>query len=325
MADRSADPLQTDGARQAATVGCMSTASLSTPPSTTTPTAAIVNPREVAWANLLRRAIEAPGELDTAYTAFHQYSIANQQFALQQCRQRRIEPAPMATFRVWQERGRMVQAGEKAIALWMPKTIPVYRDAATGARIAADVAKQMPPTQVERTQAVCGFAVANRWFTMSQTEGAAWQDAPPPRGWHADVALPRLGLVERPYTSVDGSVRGTLTAGADGTSTIEVNPAADHPDRARIHLVAAAVLGRDDHGPCVRDDRSARGPEALREAQAAAVTLIVAEVAGIDGQKFSRAHIQDALARAGVEHFSDTEARQVFATADRMVKDGRKA
>lgn len=79
-----------------------------------------INPR---WADLLRKAVNEPGVISTAYCRFHSYSLGNQLLALAQCEARGIEPGPLATFPRWKDLGRYVRKGEKALTLCMPITI----------------------------------------------------------------------------------------------------------------------------------------------------------------------------------------------------------
>jgi hypothetical protein len=77
---------------------------------------------ETKFSQLLNEAIETPGLIHQAYTAFHGYSIGNQLLALFQCTARGIQPGPIATFMGWKDKGRSVRKGEKAIQLCMPVT-----------------------------------------------------------------------------------------------------------------------------------------------------------------------------------------------------------
>lgn len=69
------------------------------------------------FARLLETAVNEPGTISTAYSAFHSYSLGNQLLALSQCLQRGIQPGPIATFQRWKELGRHVKRGEKALTL----------------------------------------------------------------------------------------------------------------------------------------------------------------------------------------------------------------
>src|SRR5262249_46946736 len=74
------------------------------------------------WSELLRQAVSQPGLMLKASSAFHGYSLGNQLAALMQCNIRGIEPGPIDTYKGWQEKGRQVRKGEKAIWLCMPLT-----------------------------------------------------------------------------------------------------------------------------------------------------------------------------------------------------------
>ena len=75
------------------------------------------------WSGLLDDVIKTPGIISEAYSAFHNYSIGNQLLAWSQCTGRKIPLGPIASYKRWQELGRNVRKGEKAIALVMPITI----------------------------------------------------------------------------------------------------------------------------------------------------------------------------------------------------------
>jgi hypothetical protein len=64
----------------------------------------------INFATLLQRAVNEPGRVHEAYSAFHNYSIGNQLLALGQCALRGILPGPIATFPRWKSRGRSLPA-----------------------------------------------------------------------------------------------------------------------------------------------------------------------------------------------------------------------
>src|SRR6266536_6380117 len=74
------------------------------------------------WSALLVEAVNKPGLIMQAYSAFHQYSVGNQLLALVQCQLRGLEPGPINTFPGWQSLGRNVKRGERALVLCMPIT-----------------------------------------------------------------------------------------------------------------------------------------------------------------------------------------------------------
>src|SRR5262245_42417198 len=75
------------------------------------------------FATLLQTAVTQPGTLSPAYRQFHNYSLGNVLLAMFQCHARGIPLGPMATYPRWQELGRHVKRGEKAITLCQPVTV----------------------------------------------------------------------------------------------------------------------------------------------------------------------------------------------------------
>src|SRR5207249_10998000 len=74
------------------------------------------------WSALLVEAVNKAGLIMKAYSAFHSYSLGNQLLALVQCQIRGLQPGPINTFPKWQELGRHVKRGERALTLCMPIT-----------------------------------------------------------------------------------------------------------------------------------------------------------------------------------------------------------
>jgi hypothetical protein len=53
--------------------------------------------------NYLREAVEKPGRMLEAYTAFHNFSFGNALLALEQCVRRNLQPGPLNTYPGWLE------------------------------------------------------------------------------------------------------------------------------------------------------------------------------------------------------------------------------
>src|SRR6185369_12315978 len=111
------------------------------------------------WSALLVEAVNKPGMIMQAYSAFHNYSIGNQILALVQCQLRGLEPGPINTFPGWQALGRTVKRGERALSLCMPITRKV-RD---------EESENNDPDN--RDRAFTSFMYKPRWFVLSQTIG----------------------------------------------------------------------------------------------------------------------------------------------------------
>lgn len=109
-----------------------------------------------SWTQILTEAVNTPGRMLEAYTAFHDYSIGNQLLALTQCYQRGIQPGAIKTFPSWQALGRNVKRGERALVLCMPITGKRHSE--------SDNTSDEPQTYT-------AFVYKPRWFVLSQTEG----------------------------------------------------------------------------------------------------------------------------------------------------------
>ena len=127
------------------------------------------------FSTLLQQAVNEPGTIMKAYSAFHNYSIGNQLLALVQCQLRGIEPGPINTFPKWQDLKRHVKRGAKALTLCMPVTVK---------------RKETSDTGEEQTPASRRLFTKRRWFVLAQTGGEA-MDLP------ADASLGRREMSER--------------------------------------------------------------------------------------------------------------------------------
>ena len=198
-----------------------------------------------SFASLLQAAITEPGKIHAAYYAFHGYSIGNQILALIQCAERGIAPGPIASFNKWKERGRSVQKGQKAIALWMPITCKrtVEQESADSEEIA-----------------FTRFLLKRNWFVLSQTQGQDYTPEPIP-SWDRARALQTLAVEQIAFDHMDGNVWGFARG-----KQIAVSPISPMPHRTLLHELAHVVLGHsrwflETRGlfsrSCELDDRSA--------------------------------------------------------------------
>src|SRR5688572_26089729 len=106
------------------------------------------------FASLLQAAVSEPGRIHEAYFGFHGYSLGNQLLAMMQCAERGLAVGPIASFNKWKDRGRFVQKGQKAIALWMPITVKRKVEPQDGT----------PGEEV----AFKRFLLKRNWFVLSQ-------------------------------------------------------------------------------------------------------------------------------------------------------------
>jgi hypothetical protein len=166
---------------------------------------------------LLQDAVNKPGSIMRAYSAFHSYSLGNQLLALFQCQARGIEPGPIKTFPAWKDLGRNVKKGEKAITLCMPVTVK---------------RKESADNEAEQDKTFTTFVYKPRWFVLSQTEGQEIE-APSIPGWDSDQALSVLDVQRVEFTSLDGNCQGYAQR-----RSIAISPVAQLKHKTLFHEIA---------------------------------------------------------------------------------------
>lgn len=248
--------------------------------------------------SLLLDAVTKPGIVSEAYRAFHGYSIGNQLSAAFQCQIRGIDFGPIASFKAWQEKGRTVKKGEKAIALCMPVTMKGEKtDKETGDKSEFTFNR---------------FIWRNHWFTISQTEGADFEHDVTSPSWDKALALSALDISETPFDHSDGNCQGYASG-----RTIAINPVAALPHKTRFHEIAHIVLGHTTEG--VMSD-SERTPKCIREVEAESVAYIICSILELPGTTECRGYIQTWLSGAEI---SEKSAQRIFSAADKIMKAGR--
>jgi hypothetical protein len=118
------------------------------------------------WAALLVEAVNKPGLIMKAYSAFHSYSLGNQLLALVQCQMRGLQPGPINTFPKWQELGRHVKRGALALTLCMP--------------IICKRHNETDNDESNEDRSFTTFAYKAGWFVLAQTEGEGTSAASDP-------------------------------------------------------------------------------------------------------------------------------------------------
>jgi len=255
--------------------------------------------QHATWGELLRDAVEKPGQMLTAYTAFHNYSLGNGLLALEQCVRRNLQPGPLNTYRGWLERKRQVRKGEIGITLCMP--MPCKRNAHSD-EAGEEPAK--PPTHN-------AFRFRAYWFVLAQTEGEETYIAPIP-GFDLDTALGRLNITRTPFDEFNGNIQGFARH-----REIAVSPLAALPHKTTFHEIAHVVLGHTSSEKLVDGEHT---PRHLCEVEAESVTLICCETLGLDGAEFCRGYIQHWLKTE--KEIPNHNAAHIFAAATSILKAG---
>lgn len=249
---------------------------------------------------LLARALNEPGILSKAYSRFHRFSLGNQLLAVLQLEERGMPLSPIASYNHWQELGRMVRKGEKALSLFMPVTIKH---------------KEMDDTtgeEIETGKVYMRFMMKRHWFTLDQTEGVEYQEPIAIPTWDAEQGLMKLGISEKPFAMVNGNVQGYAME-----HSIAVSPLAEYPHKTRFHELAHVVLGHTNDAGCWD---TASLSKQVKEAEAEGVAFILCSLLDLPGQAESRGYIQNWL---DGENLPEKSAQRIFSAAQTILAAGK--
>jgi antirestriction protein ArdC len=255
------------------------------------------------WSALLIEAVNKPGLIMKAYSAFHSYSLGNQLLALVQCQMRGMQPGPINTYPGWQALGRQVKRGERALTLCMPIT-----------------GKRRNETDSDESNGegtYTSFVYKARWFALAQTEGEDLEPVVIPE-WDAQRALGSLDIERIPFDSADGNCQGFARK-----RQIAINPVAQLPHKTLFHELAHVVIGHTLEADFADTEKT---PRSLREVEAEAVALLCCEVLSLEGADYCRGYIQNWLYRgAGFDAnaIPEKSAQRILRSADQIIRAGR--
>ncbi len=201
------------------------------------------------WSALLVEAVNKPGLIMEAYSAFHNYSIGNQILALVQCQLRGLEPGPINTFPGWQALGRTVKRGERALILCMPITRKVRDEEAAATRATARTASADLPALCIRRD---GSPLARPSATNSPRHAC--------RSGKPSERLAALDIERIAFTDTDGNCQGYARK-----RQIAINPVAQLPHKTLFHETAHVILGHTSEADFTDTERT---PKNLREVEA---------------------------------------------------------
>ncbi len=256
------------------------------------------------WSALLVEAVNKPGTIMKAYSAFWNYSVGNQILALIQCQLRGIQPGPINTFPKWQTLGRVVKRGEKALTLCMPLTRKRRND------------ESADSGEPKEEQTFTTFVHKARWFVVSQTYGNELGPITIPE-WDAERALATLCIERITFDKTDGNCQGFARG-----SQIAINPVAQLPHKTLFHEMAHVLLHTSESDFTDTEQT----PRNLREVEAESVALLCCEALGLEGAEYARGYIQNWLYQ-GIGYNADAipekSAQKIFRAADQILRAGR--
>jgi len=252
----------------------------------------------INYTNYLTDIINKPGIISSAYSRFHKYSMLNQYLAYSQLNGRDdVEIGPIASYKAWQQLGRQVKKGSKAISLIMPVMIDK---------------KDNQGNKTGEKQQI--FIQRNNWFALSQTEGdnIAGDDVKTPE-WNSDKALKELNITEIPFSMTDGNVQGFAQ-----NDSIAINPVAALPHKTRFHEIAHVVLKHTKEHTMSDNEHT---PRDIKEVEAESCAYILCQLLGLPGAESSRAYVQGWLGDR--KEIPSQSAQRIFGAVDKILKAGQ--
>lgn len=241
------------------------------------------------WADLLKVALELPGEAGNTYNRFRRLSMGNQALLMYQG-----VLEPVHTYKGWLSLGRQVRKGSKAKSIY----VPMFR--------------KTEDDNGEKHEHLSGFKLVPSMFGVSETDG---DDLPPwePPEWSQSNALRSLKISKVRYSMIDGNTQG-YSSGRE----VAINPVAVYPFKTLIHELAHIVAGHTSEEQ-IGEYRAHRG---MKEFEAEGTAYLVLNELGVT-DKFnaaeSRSYIQTWLRD---EKPDEKSVKRVFATADKILRAG---
>lgn len=247
---------------------------------------------------LIKEACENPGELNKFYQTFYCFSINNQLLAASQLTLKGLGLTPLKTYSQWQECGRTVKKGEKALWLWLPLIYNLKK-----------TEKDQYGNEKETThQIMKGFALKNRWFSYEQTEGEEYKEPPCPL-WNEEKALQTLDITLIPFSKLNGRIQGYTY-----NKKIAIHPMEKNRKSVLFHEMAHILLEHKATDPVLNPEEYS-----LQEVEAELTAYLCVHILNLKGKEYSRAYIQSYLNHT---KFNNESAKRVLDCANKIIKSG---
>ncbi|WP_160665079.1 ArdC-like ssDNA-binding domain-containing protein [Pseudarthrobacter sp. ATCC 49987] len=244
------------------------------------------------WSDVLKTALELPGQAGNTYNRFRRFSLGNQALLMMQG-----VMEPVNTYKGWLTLNRQVKKGSKAKAIY----VPMFRKEPKERK-----------GEGEEEKRLSGFKLVPSMFGVSETDGDDLPEYEPPH-WSKELALRKLSVTQISYDLIDGNTQGYSLG-----KQFAINPVAVYPFKTLQHELSHIVAGHTSPDE-LEEYRSHRG---IKEFEAEGSAYLILNELGVT-DKFdaaeSRAYIQSWLKDQKPE---EPSIRRVFTTADRIVKAG---
>lgn len=245
------------------------------------------------YQTLFEQALKSQGKLMKGFSNFHNYSFGNQMFAMWQMLSRNQEIAPIATYKKWQELGRQVKKGAKALELVMPCTV-----------------KDKDKDGNEKKKTV--FVYRKNWFSMNDTEG---EDVKFPEvGFDFEMAFQNLKITKENFKHPNGNVLGYAKAGR----ILAINPVGEKPEATTFHEIAHILLGHCDGETELFDEVTTQ--KNLKEVEAEGVALCCMLALGVEGTEYAVGYLRNWW---GENEIPADSIKKIFRVTNEILKAGQ--
>lgn len=249
------------------------------------------------FSSFMNEILNEPSRANEAYRKFHNYSSLNQWHAM--ASMEKLEP--INTYKRWQEMGRQVKKGAKAIALCMPIIIDVKDDNGnkTGEK------KQF-------------FVFKNNWFKLSDTEGAEYTEINTPPDFNLNKMFLALNIKTKDFEMINGNCQGYAIP---TENIIAINPLAVDKFKTTIHEVAHCLLHSNEAVQMMHGDQL---PKSIKEFEAESTAYLVKISLGIfDGLEYSRDYIKGWL-ESQKHELKEINFKRVLGAVNKILNAGTK-
>lgn len=242
------------------------------------------------WSDLLRTALELPGQAGSTYNRFKRFSLGNQALLMMQGLME-----PVNTYKGWLALGRQVKKGSKAKVIYVPMFRKELND------------------QGEKEQRLSGFKLVPSMFGVSETDGDDLPEYEPPT-WNKERAIKTLKVTQIPFSTMEGNSQG-FSVGRN----YAINPVAVYPFKTLLHELGHIVSGHTTPDGLDEYRTPHRGIKEF-EAEASAY-LLMNELDALDqfDAAESRDYIQTWLRG---EDPPESSIKRVFGTVDKIYRAG---
>jgi hypothetical protein len=243
--------------------------------------------------DFLNDVLENPGKIHECFKYFKNYSLKNQAWASMQ-----LHPnlEPINTYRGWQELGRQVKKGAKAIELMMPVQIK-------------DTESDDP--KAKKTI----FIYKKNWFKLSDTNGDEFKQIDPVENFDFKKCLENLKIEQIEFNDVNGNCQGYAIP---KKQKIAINKLAVNPLKTGFHEVAHCLLHSDE----VLLGDSLELSKSIKEFEAEGVAYIISARLNLGGLEYSRGYIQDWLKHGDTKEITEKNLNRILTACEKILKAG---